>query len=166
VDHFSPGDTSCAPSNEFVFPAVGRFPEKASKARAAKIDRTGDDHSKKTDRRVAAAAVATITDAFRRTFMHSQPGPGVGLRGGTFVANFGPTGAAVDLAGARFAADVSVSGSATSSDIIDATVTVDGPGAEDGTLQVSGIWFDKGATTLQARGDLGGRKVALLVPAT
>jgi hypothetical protein len=43
---------------------------------------------------------------------------------------------------------------------------VDGPGGEDGTLNVTGIWFDVGATTLQITGDLGGRKVALFVPAT
>jgi pimeloyl-ACP methyl ester carboxylesterase len=166
VEQLAPGDTSCAQSNEFVIPAVGRFPEKARKAKAAKIDRTGDDHSEKADRRVATVAAATITDAFRRTFEQPEPHDGLGLRGGTVSPDFGPTGATVDLTGTRFAEDVSVSGTATVSDVLDATVTVDGPRGEDGTLHVTGIWFDVGATTLQIRGTLGGRQVALLVPAT
>jgi hypothetical protein len=166
VEGLSLSDASCAGSNEFVFPAVGRFPETARKARAAKIDRTGDDHSKKTDRRVATVAAATVTDAFQRTFEQLEPHDGVGLRGGTFSPSFGPEGAMIDLTDARFAGDVAVSGTATSAGAIDATVTVDGPRGEDGTLHITGVWFAAGATKLQVSGTLGGRQVALLVPAT
>ena len=47
-------------------------------------------------------------------------------------------------------------------------LTVDGPGSEDGTLSVSGVWFSFGleSTVLQVTGTLGGRNISVEVPAT
>jgi hypothetical protein len=64
---------------------------------------------------------------------------GVGLRGGTFHAAFGDTGATVDLSTTRFAADVFVTGHAIhpwDSEAIDATIQVNGPDSHDGDLRV------------------------------
>jgi pimeloyl-ACP methyl ester carboxylesterase len=184
IESLTPGDTSCAPSNEFVFPALGRFPEEAEDARPATTGRKGKHRSKhrgkhgskhrseKTDRRVAAvAAVAatTVIDAFKRSFLQSGP-DGVGLRGGTFTIGFGDSGATVELTDARFAQDVAVSGTAIhsfESNIIDANVMVDGPRGADGTLNITGLaFFAPGASTWQIRGVLGGRSVDLRVPVT
>jgi hypothetical protein len=112
-----------------------------------------------------------MTDAFRRTFLQFEPSRGVGLRGGTFTPTFGNEDASVQLTNARFARDVAVSGTGVygfESQAIDATVTVDGPGAEDGTLHVKGVWFGFGppTTVLRIRGSLAGRRVALRVPAS
>ena len=194
IESLTPGDTSCASSNEFVFPALGRFPEEAEDARPATGSSNGEHHSKhhgkhhsrhrgkhhadgehgskKTDRRadaVATVAATTVIDAFKRSFLQSGP-DGVGLRGGTFTISFGDTGATIELTGARFARDVAVSGTAIhtfESNIMDANVTVDGPGAADGTLNMSGlIFFAPGASTWQIHGVLGGRTVDLRVPVT
>ena len=167
-----PGDTSCARvANAVSFPGVGRFALIADDARPAAVNQGDGDHSTPADRKVATVATAAITDAFRRSFIQSEQAPGVGLRGGTFSINFGDAKATVQLASARFAKDVAVSGTADysyESQAIDATVTVDGPGSEDGTLHVTGVWFGFGVpnTVLQIRGSLCGRQVALQVPAT
>ena len=41
-----------------------------------------------------------------------------------------------------------------------------GPGAEDGSLHLTGVWLNPDATTLHIQGTLGGRTVSLSVPAT
>lgn len=168
-----PGNTRCArkfPSKN-SFPAVGRFPLTAADAREAAVNDGGVDQSTSTDRKVATAASAAITDAFRRTFLQSQTGPGPGLRGGTFTSSFGADSATAQLASARFTTDVAVSGTADylfQNQAIDATVTVDGPGSEDGNLDVNGVWFGFGipTTTLDVTGTLHGRSVSLTVPAS
>jgi pimeloyl-ACP methyl ester carboxylesterase len=167
-----PGDTSCAPdANAVSYPGVGRFPLTADDARPAAVDHGRGDNSTPIDRKVATVATAAITDAFRRGFLQSEPVPGSGLRGGTFSINFGDAKATVQLSSARFAKDVAVSGSADygyQSQAIDATVTIDGPKGEDGSLHVTGVWFGFGVpnTVLRIRGALCGRHVALRVPAT
>jgi pimeloyl-ACP methyl ester carboxylesterase len=169
IDALTPGDTSCKSSFDFTFPALGRFPEDADDARKAKVDRTGDDDSKKIDRRVATVVAATLMDAVKRDFLKSGP-DGVGLRGGKFTTSFDETGVTIELDGARFSEDVRVSGKAFISfalqSMLDATFTVDGPRGEDGTVTMAGIILSPGATTLQVRGTLGGRRIAVLVPAT
>jgi len=172
IAEFRTGDTSCATdTHASSYPAVGRFPLTAADARPAAVDPTGVDHSRKADRRVAAAATGAITDAVRRMFRQSDLGPGAGLRGGTFVSSFNGSGLTADLDGVRFVDDVRVSGSDEynfDTQAISAHVTVDGPGTEDGDLRVTGVWFGFGVpnTVLRIRGSLGGRHVALQVPAT
>jgi pimeloyl-ACP methyl ester carboxylesterase len=167
------GSTKCARTFPHTnsFPAVGSFPVKAADAAQASVDGSGDQ-STATDRKVATVATAAVTDAFRRTFLQSQPGPGPGLRGGTFTPSFGQSAAREDLSGVRFAKNVAVSGGARyvfSSQSIKATsLTVDGPGGEDGTLSVSGVWFGFGVptTVLKVTGTLGDRNISVDVPAS
>ena len=94
----------------------------------------------------------------------------MGLRGGTWSISFSDVGATIHLSGSRFAEDVAVTGEAVLPfgvvASLDATVTVDGPAGEDGTLTVTGLVFSPGARKLVVRGTLAGRNVALLVPAT
>jgi hypothetical protein len=112
-------------------------------------------------------AAATFTDSLRRAYMTGEGGPG--LRGGTFDVEFTDTQTNLDLAGARYAGDVTVTGHGSvpfDTNAIDAQLTVDGPGAEDGSLHLTGVWLNPDATTLHIGGTLGGRTVSLAVPAT
>jgi pimeloyl-ACP methyl ester carboxylesterase len=164
-----PGDTGCAADTAFgAIPAVGRFPLRAAGARPA--ERRPGDQSTNTDRKVGAVAAAAVTDAFRRTFLGSPPGPGAGLRGGTFSSDLGESGITDTLKGVRFASDVAVSGVADyalEDESIDAAITVHGPAGEGGTLHLTGVWFAgrHQATVLELTGKLGGRALALRVPA-
>jgi pimeloyl-ACP methyl ester carboxylesterase len=165
------GDTSCAEKNTdiYSYPAVGRFPALAAAAVPATAV-TGDGSSS-ADRQVVTVATSAVTDAFRRGFGPRQVEKGAGLRGGAFTIGFGDNHAKVKLTGARFAGDVAVTGKATygyQSQAIDATVTVDGPGAEDGTLHIVGVWFGfrVPTTVLEVSGTIGGRAVAATVPAS
>jgi pimeloyl-ACP methyl ester carboxylesterase len=165
-----PGDTDCASDTGFgAIPAVGRFAPSAAYARQA--HGVAGDHSTKADRKVATVATAAVTDALRRTFLDFELGSGRGLRGGRFTVEPGETGVTDKLNGVRFARDVAVSGTADwtfETESIDATITVNGPGAEDGTLRVTGVWFASlhQATVLKINGKLGGCSVSLRVPAT
>jgi pimeloyl-ACP methyl ester carboxylesterase len=167
-----PGDTSCAKDTSTLsFPAIGRFAKTAADARQGTVQAGSGDASTADDRKVATVATAAVTDAFRRGFIQSGPFKGPGLRGGTFKLSFGNSSATADLTKARFAKDVAVSGSADygfASQAIDGTVTVFGPGAEDGALHITGVWFGYGVptTVLKVEGTLGGRTVALKVPAS
>jgi pimeloyl-ACP methyl ester carboxylesterase len=173
IRNLKPGNTKCARTfpDENSTPAVGSFPLEAADAAEASVD-GGGDQSTPTDRKVATVAAAAVTDAFRRTFLQSQPGPGPGLRGGTFTSSFGKSSASDKLTGDRFAQDVAVSGSAryvfSSQSIKAPAMTVDGPGSEDGTLSVSGVWFGFGVrtTVLKVTGTLGGRSISVEVPAS
>ena len=161
-----PGDTSCARDLNVVFPAVGRFPATADDARPADADGSGD-RSTRTDRKVAAVVAATFTDSLRRAYMTGEDGPG--LRGGTFDVEFTDAQTNLDLAAARYASDVTVAGHGSvpfDTNAIDAQLTVDGPGPEDGSLHLTGVWLNPAATTLHIQGTLGGRTVSVSVPAT
>jgi pimeloyl-ACP methyl ester carboxylesterase len=173
IAKLEPGDTSCAKDTQTVsVPAVGRFALTADDARPAGVDPGSGDQSTATDRKVATVATAAVTDALRRAFINCDSG--VGLRGGTFDADcdFEHHILAIRLHHARFAEDVAVSGPAAydvgPAQAIDGTVRVDGPGDEDGRLRVRGVWFGFGVptTVLKVSGDLGGRSVALRVPAS
>ena len=105
--------------------------------------------------------------------MHFEPGPGAGLRGGTFEQGVTGDDSAFfnNLNAVRFTTDVAVSGAGTyvfETEAIDSTISVDGPGAEDGTLRVTGVFsgFTHEATVLQIEGEIGGRRVVATVPAT
>ena len=165
------GDTSCAATNDdlFSYPAVGRFPLVA--ADAVPATPAAGDASTPVDRQVVSAATYAVTDAFRRGFGPRPIEKGAGLRGGTFTLEFGDTHATEQLTGVRFTTDVAVSGESTyeyAAQLLEATVTVDGPGAEDGDLHVQGVWYGFGVptTVLQVTGTIGGRAVALTMPAS
>ncbi len=166
-----PGDTSCAASNDelFSYPAVGRFPVLA--AGAVPATPAPGDASTPTDRLVVSAATSAVTDAFRRGFGPVTPEQSAGLRGGTFTLAFGDTAANETLTAVRFTTDVAVSGESSytwNAQLLEASVTVDGPGAEDGELQISGVWYGFGVTTtvLQVTGTIGGRQVSVTTPAS
>ncbi len=169
IAELKPGDTGCARDTTLRFPAVGRFPVHAGDARPASVNPGHGDASTVADRRVATVATAAVTDSFRRGFSggFSQ---GAGLRGGTFDFEFGDTSSISTLHGSRFAKDVAVSGNAEygyESEAIVATISVDGPGGEDGTLHVTGNWFSfHEVTSFVVSGKFGGRTVALRVPAS
>jgi hypothetical protein len=75
------------------------------------------------------------------------------------------------LNGVRFTTDVAVSSEGVylfETEAIDATISVDGPEAEDGILHVTGVFsgFTHEATVFQIEGEIGGRRVVATVPAT
>ena len=106
-------------------------------------------------------AWAAAYDAVQRTFRMGGD-RGAGLRGGTFTRR--RRGDRARLHRVRFAGDVAVSGHArlAGGEVV-AELDVDGPGAEDGTLRVTGRVFPH-TSLLTARGVIGGRRVAVLVP--
>ncbi len=172
IQDLAPGDQSCAADEDAVsFPAVGRFARTAADARPATIKNAGIDESTVLDRRVATVTAATVTDSIRRAFLQDRPTKAKALRGGTFTPSFSASATLADLRNARFAEDVRVSGSVkypNASEVINAHVDVDGPGTEDGTLHIKGVWFGfrSPTTDLRIRGTLDGRELSLLVPAS
>jgi hypothetical protein len=77
-------------------------------------------------------------------------------------------GVSVDLGLARFVEDVGVTGRGRydfQTSVIDANVALVVAGSF-GQVQVSGVWFGPGATTLTIDGQIGGRRVVVKVPAT
>jgi hypothetical protein len=161
------GNKECARSTVFVFPAVGRFPVLASGARPATVTSRVADHSSVADRQVAAAAAAALTDTYDHVFMTGSNG--VGLRGGTYRVKFTNSGADLRLHGVRFTRDVGISGQSSypfHTGMITASLVVRGPGAERGRITIKGTWLFPGAHHLRITGELGGRRLALAVPAT
>jgi pimeloyl-ACP methyl ester carboxylesterase len=162
IETLSPGDTSCANTPEYIWPAVGRFPLFARDARAATIDSTGMNQIGLSERKVVSVAVAAAVDALQRSLLGS--GTGIGLRGGTFA-----TGDYVNytLTNCAFSQDVAVSGTILwpSDYSITADLTVSGTGTAGGTLHIVGFWQGPGPVGyFQVTGTLGGKKVAVLVP--
>jgi len=115
-------------------------------------------------------AVATAIDAMQRSFFFT--GTGVGLRTGTFQAdyfNINPTAITTTLTGCAFATDVTVSGTVVwnflSDNSLVADLAVSGPGTAGGNLHVVGFWQSLGPVgNFQVSGTLGGKQVAALVP--
>lgn len=159
------GNVSCARRPGLVFPAVGRFPRFARDAEPAVVSSHATDHSTLSGRRVAAAAAWTLRDVVD----HAQNDPhGVGLRGGSFAGKFGDSALILKLTGVHFTDDVSVSGSAMlryTGDLV-AQLNIDGPSGQSGRLDISGVYLAPGAKRLKIAGQLGGRRVALAIPAT
>jgi hypothetical protein len=163
----NPGDVSCASRAPFEYPGLGRFARASADLRPAK-PASPEDRSTRADRRLAAAAAATIVDAFRRSFIAGPTDHGKGLRGGTVTSVDDGESMSVDLALARFVDDVGVTGQgridfATST--IDANVALVVAGSQ-GQVQIRGVWFAPGATTITVDGRIGGRRVIVEVPAT
>jgi hypothetical protein len=161
------GDARCALRAPFEFPAVGRFARTSERLRPARRA-SGEDRSTRADRRLAAAAAATVVDAFRRTLIAGPTDHGKGLRGGLVTSTADDTGVSVDLGLARFVEDVGVTGRARydfQTSTIDANVALVVPGSF-GQVQISGVWFGPGATSITIDGQIGGRRVVVAVPAT
>jgi pimeloyl-ACP methyl ester carboxylesterase len=161
------GDASCASRAPFEFPGVGRFARTRERLRPA-LPASADDRSTRADRRLAAAAAATVVDAFRRVFIAGPTDHGVGLRGGLVSSADDDTGVSANLRLARFVEDVGVTGRGHydfQTSAIDANVALVVPGSF-GQVQVSGEWFGPGATKLRIDGQIGGRHVVVEVPAT
>jgi hypothetical protein len=159
VQAAAPVDASCAARFNPAY-GVGRFVRRAAEADAPPADR--GDRSCVLDRRVAAMAWAAAYDAIQRSSRMSGEGSGVGLRGGTFTTDFN----AFTYDRVRFASDVAVSGSGHvdwDSGEVTLDLTIDGPGREDGSLHIEGKAFPH-TESLRARGAIGGRRVAVLLP--
>jgi pimeloyl-ACP methyl ester carboxylesterase len=148
IETAAPVDARCAARFNPSY-GVGRFTRRA-----------GRSHP-----RVARAAWAAAYDAIQHSFRMGGD-IGAGLRGGSFTVD--EQWPVIDVAydDVRFARDVSVGGTARvdfDSGEVDAHLNVDGPGAEDGTLRVTGRLFPHTAP-LTARGRIGGHPVSVLVP--
>ena len=165
------GNTSCVERGDADRPAIGRFPLRARGARPASSRR--GDRSRTIDRRVASVAWLALQDAMRLN--GSVPTPtvkGVGLRGGRFMGAFSEEQGAVKfrLRRLRFSRDVQISGRAklafAQGSFVTARVRVDGPAGADGRLRLRGDWFSPEARSISIEGSLGGRRVAVRVPAT
>ena len=172
-------DADCAQLPETVWPAVGRFPLLATQARPADVDPGGVNEIGVEERKVAAVAVAAITDALQRGLV-GGPGHGAGLRGGAFSVAWGPQ-LTLTLFNCAFTTDVVVSGLVTwaHADIfgdggflpayrpLTADLVVGGPGTVGGTLHVAGSWLSNDPNGyFSVTGALGGKQVAVLVPET
>jgi hypothetical protein len=166
VNKKSLGDLRCLRQVAITFPAVGRFPETIAEARQADVASPEDD-SAATDRRIGFLAAAAVTDAFRRAFIGGPTDHGRGLRGGFANYDFDDSAALFDVALDSYANDLAITGRGRydfATSFLDATVAVLVPGSF-GQVQVSGVWFGPGATTLEVNGQIGGRRVVLRVPA-
>lgn len=165
IETLSPGDTSCANTPEYIWPAVGRFPILAKYARPASPDGSGTNQIGEDEREVVSVAVATATDVLQRFTIGS--GSGVGLRGGTFTST-GSGAYSIALTNCLFSQDVVVNGTITwnaPDGSTTAVLTVSGAGTASGTLQVSGFWEGFGPLGyFRVTGTLGGKNVAVLVP--
>lgn len=166
IETLSPGDTSCANTPEYIWPAVGRFPVHARYARPAPADSSGTNRIGEAERKVVSVAVATATDSLQRFNIGS--GAGVGLRGGTYSSSGTFPVFNITLANCAFSEDVIVNGTITWSfadNSMTADLIVSGPGTRGGTLHVSGAWEGLGPVgNFQVSGKLGGKNVAVLVP--
>jgi hypothetical protein len=165
LDTRTVGNARCARHGGLVFPAVGRFPRFARGVRPAIVSSHGRDHSTPRGRRVAAAAAWALRDAL----VHAQTEPnGVGLRGGSYAGKFGDSALTLTLTRARFTQDVAVSGRATVQyrGGLVAKLDVNGPSGQSGQLAITGVYLAPGATRLKITGRLGGRRVALAIPAS
>lgn len=160
------GDTSCTEAPETVWPAVGRFPLVAADARPAEVDATGRNEIGVAERKVATVAVATLTDALKRSTIGS--GNGAGLRAGTFQSSTDADGnQATTLTNCEFVRDVIVNGTITwaSDYTVSADLIVTGRGTAGGQLHVEGAFEAPGPVGFfKVFGIIGGHRVSLLVP--
>jgi pimeloyl-ACP methyl ester carboxylesterase len=149
----SAGDTSCARRipEQHVAPS---FPLRIGDVRPAW--RRAGDGSLVRDRRLAAAAAATVADVVSRWWANYD-GSGRGLRGGTWTYE-GDAPVAFELRDVELVPGVRVTGSAGwfYGGATSARVTVAG-GGSNGTLTIE--WPSRPAARAQLRGDVDGRRV-------
>src|SRR6516225_8096081 len=167
------GDTRCTETPETVWAALGRFPLIAAHARPAELDPAGANEIGVHERKVVTVAVATALDAVKRSTLGAigggaAGGNGGGLRAGTFESNVDANGnETTSLKNCSFATDVIVNGTVTwGSDMsLVADLTVSGSGTAEGKLHIVGAFEAPGPVgSFKISGQLGGRKVAVLVP--
>ena len=112
IEAFDPGDTSCAPDPGGPWYTPGDFPLRAANAVAARIDPSGRNQARLADRRIVAAGVAVLADAFYhggKYFVSDGPG----LRGGSYEAVFGEQSFIVRFDKYHFVRNVAVNGRMT-----------------------------------------------------
>jgi pimeloyl-ACP methyl ester carboxylesterase len=170
INKLDPGDTTCAEEPSFVGAAVPEYPPTAAETTPATPIGNAGDESTEGDRRVVTASIRTVLDALLRSFR--QPvavATGPGLRGGTFDVNYRATKVTLELHRAKWVEDVAVSGRATgiyADNALKGDITIRGAGTDRGRLHFSGLW-GPGAPfrDFKIRGTIGGRKIAVSVPA-
>lgn len=170
VATLDPGDTHCGADEREVFPGVGGFPRHVRDYAPAQVDPDSrGDHSRRGDRRIAAATVETYLDALYTTIFRTQATTGRGLRGGSYTVEFADTGATFTLDHARLVEDVPVSGTAFFSfdpSVPDSgSLTVGGAGSAEGVIEFGGEpLLDNTASKIHVTGRIGDRALRLLVP--
>jgi hypothetical protein len=163
IETLQVGEASCAATPETIWPAVGRFPLLARGARPATADPAGVNEIGEAERKVVAVAATAATDATQRLTING--GDGVGLRAGTFHADFGSTAAIITLTNCTFASDVTVNGAVVLGSTFQADLTVSGAGTAGGTLHMDGTFIAPGPLgNFKVTGMLGSKRVAVLVP--
>ena len=172
-------DSTCIQLPGTVRPAVSRYPLLATQARPADVAPGAGNEIGIEERKVAAVAVAAITDALQRGLVGGSR-YGAGPRGGSFAVLWGPQ-LTLTLFNCAFTTDVRVSGLVTwaHADIfgnggflpayrpLTADLVVSGPGTVGGSLHVAGSWLSNDPDShFSVTGALGGKRVAVFVPAT
>jgi pimeloyl-ACP methyl ester carboxylesterase len=155
------GDTSCARkiAEQRLVPAFAtRLDDVAPAAPAA------GDASTRADRRLAAAAAATVGDVVTRWWVNYD-GTSVGLRGGRWTYE-GDDPVAFDLRRVELVPGVAVTGTARWGDEtgVIADVTVRAPDGTTGRLKVSWPGMVQ-QPEAKLTGDVGGRRLAATMPA-
>jgi hypothetical protein len=100
---------------------------------------------------------------------HAESDPnGVGLRGGSYTGKFGDSALPLKLTRVRFTQDVTISGRATLQyrGGLVAKLKVHDRSGQSGRVEITGVYLAPGARRLKIFGRLGGRRVALAIPAT
>jgi hypothetical protein len=138
IQTLTAGETGCAAAMPPV-PVVPAFPVRVAAAPAAQA--SGDATNTLIGRQAAWTTAQTVGDALTRWFNLSY-GDGFGLYGGTFKAHgvyFARGPMVLTLKNCRFVKNLAVSGPVTwnrTTGVVDATVTVEGPGAMKGSFVV------------------------------
>jgi pimeloyl-ACP methyl ester carboxylesterase len=167
LEDLDPGANDCIPDPGGPWYAPGDFPERAAQAVAARVDPRGRNEATFRDRKIVAAAVGVVFDAYYHGGKLLGP-VGHILRGGTFRLEFGESAAMFRYRNARFASDVVVDGSLSTS-YEDGTskgrivVTGSALGGERAVLNVGGQFYNYDDAPFRVRGTIGGRRVAALV---
>lgn len=129
LDHRTAGPRACDPTEGKTVLGIGSFPRTVAGEAPAR-SASAADRSTARDRRVAAAAVHTVLDAFVQWAFHGADA-GPGLRGGTWAVTYGDADALFTLSEARFVPGINVSGDFDFSFVADnppATLAVGGAG--------------------------------------
>jgi pimeloyl-ACP methyl ester carboxylesterase len=167
IESFDPGDTTCAPDPGGPWYTPGDFPLRAANAVPARIDQSGRNQARRGDRRIVAAGVAVLADAFYHSGKYFVP-VGPGLRGGSYETVFGEQSAVIVFRKDRFVRDVAVDGRMTISYenlSFTATLRLSGPAlrGRSATLRVKGQFYRAQDDPFVVRGHIGGRRIAALV---
>ena len=162
------GDTGCAGSalgamgdpfgsatGKLQLQGVGTFPTRANDAPPAREDTGRDLDSSRLDAQVANVAWLTVVDAVYR-LPRITGNTGRGLRGGSYAVTKSPAATLISYRQAHFTDDVQISGWATvdSDNRLEATVTVNSPHGENGTLTIHATLWDPAHPTAALRGQL------------